>query len=153
MPEFVLVILVVVPLLAVRVAAMRVGMAIAYRRMLPELWTGETVKLSGPAFLRIGTADARLRRGYLYLTDLRLLWMPAVLMGMLPKRGLEGEPISIRTTHVESATPLERASILRDGVAIAADGVRYWFYFKHPAGFLLGGSTSSKQWLSALRGV
>jgi hypothetical protein len=81
----------------------------------PELWQGETVIHSTAASWRI-EGDAHDLTGWAFLTDLRLIWIPTLLVrltqfNLVPTAyrhgGVPNDPIEIRLTHVINLRRLE----------------------------------------------
>ena len=105
------------------------------------LWGGEVVRFASFAIL-----DSRPKwaLGFLYLTNLRLVWVPSGLFGN-PVPALD--PVSIRLTHIEEV--FQKRSRLH----VLAYGVDFEFLFAHYFMPIVttGDPQGHKKWLARIQ--
>ena len=143
--------------------ALTVGLAIAmswlvsqalaqgWRPPAPDLWTGENLRLSSVSWLQLNGEPMFPRRGFVYLTDLRLLWNPVLWNPTAPLAFGIPAPVesqSVRLTHITNLHMLKETGLFRAGLRFTADGDDYTLYFQWGR---LGPRSAAPVWLEAIR--
>src|SRR3989304_8801166 len=135
-----------------KLAALRLA-NILFRRTValpaPDLWHGETLK--DTALVWLSTTTQRLRVGWLYLTDLRLIWAPAPLLGFGMGRSLPApEPVRLRLSRIQEVDTLPTRFPFWSGIVLQAYGERFVISFvgKHA---LFADAGASRLWFHALK--